>query len=45
MRGMPDTTGAQEVVHCQGMPNDHWSSRGDDRGRVSTSFVEDSPGL
>ena len=33
------------VVHCEGMPDDHWSSRGDDRERASTSFVEDSPGL
>ena len=26
------------VVHLEGMPDDHWSSKGDDRGRASTSF-------
>ena len=26
------------TFRCRTLPDDHWSSRGDDRGRASTSF-------
>ena len=30
--------GARGPLTFEGMPDDHWSSRGDDRGRSSISF-------